>query len=109
MKNILLIGVGGTGSRAVDIFFKKYNELSKQNDNHITALVFDTDAGDINEIKEATPIVMTDPASVGTICDRLGKARLREWFPCDNKAVRAQELLRGASQWRKKSYLAFLL
>ena len=108
MKNILLIGVGGTGSRAVDIFFKKYRELGKQNDNHITALVFDTDAGDINEIKEATPVVMTDTASVGTVCDRLGRARLREWFPCDDKAVRAQELLRGASQWRKKSYLAFL-
>ena len=26
-KNILLIGVGGTGSNAVDTFFKKYHEL----------------------------------------------------------------------------------
>jgi cell division GTPase FtsZ len=26
-KNILLIGVGGTGSKAVDIFFQKCKEL----------------------------------------------------------------------------------
>ncbi len=108
MKNILLIGVGGTGSRAVDIFFKKFQELGKHNDNHISALVFDTDAGDIKSISAALPVVMTDTASVGTICDRLGKEHLREWFPCDEPAIRSQEMLRGASQWRKKSYLAFM-
>lgn len=108
MKNILLIGVGGTGSRAVDIFFQKYNELGKQNDNKVTALVFDTDAGDVKNITSATAITMADSASVGTICDRIGKEYLREWFPCDDPAIRAQEMLRGASQWRKKSYLAFL-
>ncbi len=108
MKNILLIGVGGTGSRAVDIFYQKVNEFGQQNDNKITALVFDTDAGDIKNITNATPVAMADPASVGTICDRIGKEYLREWFPCDDPAVRSQEMIRGASQWRKKSYLAFL-
>lgn len=108
MKNILLIGVGGTGSRAVDIFYQKYHELGNQTGNNITALVFDTDAGDVQKITSATPVVMADPASVGTICDRIGKVFLREWFPCDENAVRAQEMIRGASQWRKKSYLAFL-
>ncbi|MBE6631105.1 MAG: hypothetical protein E7623_00225 [Ruminococcaceae bacterium] len=108
MKNILLIGVGGTGSRAVDTFFKRYQQFGKHNDNHITALVFDTDAGDIKNIDAATPVVMADSASVGTVCDRFGKNYLREWFPCDNEQVRSQEMVRGASQWRKKSYLAFL-
>lgn len=108
MKNILLIGVGGTGSKAVDIFYQKYNELGNQTGNKISALVFDTDAGDVQKITAATPVVMADPASVGTICDRFGKEYLREWFPCDDNAVRAQEMIRGASQWRKKSYLAFL-
>lgn len=108
MKNILLIGVGGTGSRAVDIFYQKRKEFGQQNDNRVTALVFDTDAGDIKNITDATPVVMADPASVGTICDRIGKEYLREWFPCDDPAVRSQEMIRGASQWRKKSYLAFL-
>jgi len=108
MKNILLIGVGGTGSRAVDIFYKKAQEFGKQNDNKLTALVFDTDKGDVKEIKTATVIELADNASVGTICDRVGKEYIREWFPCDNPAIRAQEMAKGASQWRKKSYLAFL-
>lgn len=108
MKNILLIGVGGTGSNAVEILDRKIKELGKQNDNNISAIVFDTDIGDIKNIESATPIPMADIASVGTICDRLGSKNLEDWFPFDNKAVRAQEMIRGASQWRKKSYLAFL-
>jgi len=108
MKNILLIGVGGTGSTSVDIFFQKCKELGNQTGNNITALVFDTDAGDLKKITAAKTVVMADNASVGTICDRFGKEYLKEWFPSDDKAVRAQEMLRGASQWRKKSYLAFL-
>ncbi len=108
MKNILLIGVGGTGSKAVDIFFQKKKELGNQTGNKVSALVFDTDAGDLKKIQAAKTVVMADNASVGTICDRFGKEFLKEWFPSDDKAVRAQEMIRGASQWRKKSYLAFL-
>ncbi len=107
-KNILLIGVGGTGSNAVDTFFKKMQEFKNNTENRVTALVFDTDAGDLKRITSAKTVVMADSASVGTICDRIGKQYLREWFPCDAKDVRAQEMVRGASQWRKKSYLAFL-
>ena len=80
MKNILLIGIGGTGSKAVEIFFQKHNELGNQAGNHISALVFDTDAGDLKKIKAAKTVVMADNASVGTICDRFNKNYLREWF-----------------------------
>ena len=96
MKNILLIGVGGAGSKTVDVFYQKYNELGNQTDNNISAIVFDTDMADIKQITAATPVMMADPASVGTICDRLGKKYLREWFPCDDKAVRAGSLDPGA-------------
>lgn len=108
MKNILLIGVGGTGSNTVDILYSQIRKLGLQNDNSIKAIVFDTDKGDIAQIEAAVPISMADNASVGTVCDRVGKQYIREWFPCDDKSVRTQELIRGASQWRKKSYLAFL-
>ncbi len=107
-KNILLIGVGGTGSNAVETFYQKLTEFGNQTDNKVSAIVFDTDAGDLKKISCATTVVMADDASVGTICDRVGKQYLREWFPCEAKDVRAQEMMRGASQWRKKSYLAFL-
>lgn len=108
MKNILLIGVGGTGSNAVDILYSKIDEIGNLTESQVSAIVFDTDVGSVETIKSATPVPMADPASVGTICDRIGKEYIREWFPCDDKAVLAQEMVRGASQWRKKSYLAFL-
>ena len=108
MKNILLIGIGGTGSEAVDILYKKINELGQQNDNIINAIVLDTDTGDMSMIKDATVISMSDTASVGTICDSIGKEYIKHWFPCNEQTVRTQEMIKGASQWRKKSFLAFL-
>ncbi len=108
MKSILLIGVGGTGSAAVDILYQKIKEFGNQTDNHISAIVFDTDVGSVTTIRTAEAVSMADPATVGTICDRIGKDFLREWFPCDKTSVRSQEMVRGASQWRKKSFLAFL-
>ena len=108
MKNILLIGIGGTGSEAVDVLFKKIHELGQQNDNVINAIVLDTDTGDMSLIKEASVISMSDNASVGTITDSIGKEYIKSWFPCDDPSVRTQEMIKGASQWRKKSYLAFL-
>ena len=108
MKSILLIGVGGTGSAAVDILYQKIKEFGNQTDNHISAIVFDTDAGSVTAVRAAEVVNMADNATVGTICDRIGSKYLREWFPCDTSSVRAQEMVRGASQWRKKSFLAFL-
>lgn len=87
MKNILLIGVGGTGSNAVDILTQKRKEFGNQTGNRITSIVFDTDAGSVENISAATVIPMTDNASVGTICDRIGTQYLSEWFPCDDTWV----------------------
>ena len=98
MKNILLIGVGGTGSNAVDMLYRKIATLGKNADNKITALVFDTDKGDIEKISSATAIPMADSRLVGSICDSIGAEALREWFPYKNENVRAQEMIRGASQ-----------
>ncbi len=108
MKNILLIGVGGTGSSAVDALHHKLREMGSNADNKVTALVFDTDIGSISGIQEARGISMADTAGVGTVCDRLGAEAVKDWFPYEEPSVRAQDLTYGASQWRKKSYLAFL-
>lgn len=108
MKNILLIGVGGTGSAAVDALYFKLREIGNNADNRVSALVFDTDVGSISGISEARSISMADTAGVGTVCDRLGEEAVSSWFPYDVPSVRAQDLTYGASQWRKKSYLAFL-
>lgn len=108
MKNILLIGIGGTGSEAADILDKKIKELGQQSDNNIATIVLDTDTGDIANIKNAVTISMADNGSVGNICDTIGREYIREWFPCEDPNVRSQEMIKGAAQWRKKSYLAFL-
>jgi len=108
MKQILLIGVGGTGSSAVDALTQKLRDMGNTADTHITALVFDTDIGSISGITAANSISMADTAGVGAVCDRLGNDKVAKWFPFDVPSVRAQDLVYGASQWRKKSYLAFL-
>ena len=108
MKQILLIGVGGTGSSAVDALTQKLRDMGNTADTHITALVFDTDIGSISGITAANCISMADTAGVGAVCDRLGNDKVAKWFPFDVPSVRAQDLVYGASQWRKKSYLAFL-
>ncbi|MBQ7364453.1 MAG: hypothetical protein IJW46_02515 [Clostridia bacterium] len=108
MKNILLIGVGGTGSAAVDALYHKLQQMGNTADTKITALVFDTDIGSISGVTAASAISMADTAGVGAVCDRLGNDNVSRWFPCDVASVRAQDLVYGASQWRKKSYLAFL-
>ncbi len=108
MKNILLIGVGGTGSNAVDMLYRKIEALGQNENNRIVALVFDTDKGDIEKIKTATAIPMTDAGTVGTVCDTMSASALREWFPYTDANARSQEMVRGASQWRKKSFFAFM-
>ncbi len=108
MKNILLIGVGGTGSNAVDMLYRKIEALGQNENNRIVALVFDTDKGDIDKITTATAIPMTDAGTVGTVCDTMSAAALKEWFPYTDANARSQEMVRGASQWRKKSFFAFM-
>ena len=74
MKNILLIGVGGTGSSAVDILYSKIREFGNMTDNKISAVVFDTDEGAIDTISAATVVSMADTAGIGAVCNRLGNS-----------------------------------
>ncbi len=108
MKNILLIGVGGTGSNAVDMLYRKIEALGKNSENRIVALVFDTDKAGVEQIDVATPIPMTDIRRIGTIVRQSMSAEyLEDWFPYQDENVLSQELVYGAAQWRKKSYFAF--
>ncbi len=106
-KHILLLGVGGTGSNAVDQLYAKIRELGNLSGNQITAIVFDTDTRDINGIQNATKIPLADSHKLGFVVDSLPAAALADWFPIDDPKYRDQEMSEGAAQWRKKSYLAF--
>lgn len=111
MKNVLIIGVGGTGSHAVDLLYQKIASLREklgENDANIVSVVFDTDAGDLAKITNATTIDMTAEGTAGTVCDHLGWDYVKEWFPYDVASIRQLRMDQGAGQWRKKSYLAFM-
>ena len=70
-KNILIVGVGGTGSNAVDLLYQKIKSKGNPAGNAITAIVFDTDSGDLEKLKDATTITLADNRSIGTICDTI--------------------------------------
>ena len=107
-KNILLIGVGGTGSQAADRFQKKLKRYGNQEGNLITTLVLDSDEEDMSKLDKSTVCIpLSDNGRIGDICDRLGFDAL-EWFDCEDESIREQEMYKGCSQWRKKSFLAFV-
>ncbi len=108
MKNILLIGVGGSGQKTLDLLYQKIRELGNRTDNKISALIFNLGNGSVRTVDTARFLQLSDEATVGTVCDRIGNERLREWFPVDQPDIRNQQMTVGMSLWRKKSYLAFL-
>lgn len=107
MKNILLIGIGGTGSSAVDILYQKIESLKNKTNNQITAVVFDTSERS-QEKSSITRLTLSDNTTIGTVCDRIGTKYLHEWFPCNTPRIRARDLTRDSSLWRKSAYLSFL-
>ncbi len=107
-KNILLIGVGGTGSQAADRFQRKLKRYGNQEGNLITTLVLDSDEEDMSKLDKSTVCIpLSDNGRIGDICDRLGFDAL-DWFDCEDESIREQEMYKGCSQWRKKSFLAFI-
>ena len=106
MKSILILGVGGTGSRAANLLQKKIDRIGRQEDVKIVTVVFDTNAADEKNIDSASVISLSENATVGMVRNRLGK-QCDEWFPSSRK-YDENNLSIGAGQWRKQSYLAFL-
>lgn len=108
MKNILLIGVGGTGSETVRMLYRKIDQLGNRTDNRIMALLFNMDTGKVKSIDGVPSICMTDDVDVGRVCDRIGADKLKDWFESKDEKIRSQSMTFGVSLWRKKAYLAFL-
>ena len=106
MKSILILGVGGTGSRAVDLLQKKIKRAQRTEEVNIVSVVFDTNAADEKNISDASVVSLSENATVGMVRRRLGAA-CDDWFPADHK-YDENNLAIGAGQWRKQSYLAFL-
>ena len=107
MKSVLILGVGGTGSRAVNMLQKKINRMGKQEDVNIVSVVLDTNMADEKNIDTATIVSLSDNVTVRTVRERLGAKVCDDWFPTDPQ-FDTNNISIGAGQWRKQSYLAFL-
>ncbi len=106
MKSVLILGVGGTGSRAVNMLQKKINRMGMQDNVNIVSAVLDTNAADEKNIDTATIVSLSDNVTVKTVRERLG-AVCDDFFPKDS-LFDSNNISIGAGQWRKQSYLAFL-
>lgn len=134
MKNILLIGIGGTGSAAVDQLYRRIDDLGNRTGNRIAAITFSTENDQLRQSDRIVRLSLSDTADVGTICDRIGTQYLKDWFPCESEdadawerkdpasasdragvfdqsdvaSIRGQQSSRDSSLWRKNAYLSFL-
>ena len=84
MTSVLILGVGGTGSRAVNLLQKKITRAGQTEEVKIVSVVFDTNAADEKNIDSATVISLSENATVGMVRNRLG-AQCDDWFPRDHK------------------------
>ena len=107
MKSVLILGVGGTGSRAANMLQKKIDKMGKQGDVNIVSIVLDTNMADEKNIDAATIVSLSDNVTVKTVKERLGESVWGDFFPADS-IFDSNNISIGAGQWRKQSYLAFL-
>ncbi len=107
MKSVLILGVGGTGSRAVNMLQKKIRRMGMQEDAKIISIVLDTNLADEKNMDAATVVSLSANATVKMVRERLGSAVCDDFFPKDEK-FDTNDLSIGAGQWRKQSFLAFL-
>ena len=106
-SNVLILGVGGTGCRAVDMLQKKIDRMGKGKDTKIVSLIFDTDVKGLEGKDAVKGIPLSSHADVGAIKERLGEKIWSDFFPSDKKFDKNNPDI-GAGQWRKQSYLTLL-
>ncbi len=103
MRNVLILGLGGTGANVVDLFFADRKDVS--------CFVLDSDVEAISEI--ACPkVCMTEKMSLGNAVEKLDKKTVSGFFPCEDSQGKADyiktlEMGRGANGWRMKGLLSF--
>lgn len=108
MRQILMIGIGQTGSVAAELFINKLNNSGIC----CKALAIDTDDRALSEISVAQKIAMTDECSLSSVVERLGEDDVKNYFPCDWESdnsifAKGLDMRNGANLWRMKAFLSF--
>lgn len=103
MKNVLILGLGGTGAHVAELF-----SAYRQN---VSCFVLDSDTEAISEISRPK-VCMTDNMSLGNAIEKMGADTVSEFFPCESAKgksdyVKTLEMGKGANGWRMKGLLSF--
>lgn len=109
VKLTLFVGLGGIGSRIIQGVAKK---CSKPERKRVNFVVLDTNANDLQDIKEDkdlkdVPLYYVQTSSASTVGEylRLDKDAMDCWFPC-NSVLYKKSMNDGAGQVRAISRLA---
>lgn len=107
MRNILILGIGGSGAKVVASF-----SATRKNDERLSFLAIDSDVKAIKGIETIPTICLTENISLGNVIEKLNKESVSEWFPCDDSQgkvgfFKTLEMGRGANGWRMKGLLSF--
>lgn len=105
MKNVLVLGLGGSGVNVANSFF------AERKSSEISVLALDSDISAMEKI-DIPKICLTDYVSLGNAVEKLGKSTVSDWFPCDDSQDKVEffktlEMGKGANGWRMKGLLSF--
>ena len=112
MKQTVLIGLGGTGSRVVNNVARQLRKNAMDiNDGVVTCAVLDTNKSDNDLIAKSgtrIPIIGTSKEmNIDTYMDLYSHTPVRTWLPY-SKSFGKESMIDGASEMRVKSRLAFM-
>jgi|GEM_PF-469049 len=112
MKQTVLVGLGGTGSRVVNNVARMLRERHIPiNDGKVTCVVLDTNQSDNALIQNSgtdIPVIPTcDERTIDQYLARYPNKRVGEWCPYSPSFGRTS-MIAGASEVRVKSRLAFM-
>ncbi len=108
MKRVLVIGVGGMGVRALELFKQLCMRDPPSEASCVETLVLDGDPTDLERVRHATVLPLSASQNLGEACDALGQEMLEGWFPYREPSLRACDLRRSFGLWRKKALFDFL-
>jgi hypothetical protein len=108
MRQILLIGIGQTGSIIAESFLNKMNKRGV----FCRALAIDTDIRALSEISGPQKVYMVEDGSIEDVVKKLGEKDVMRYFPCDwendrSMLIKGVDMRNGANLWRMKAFLAF--
>ena len=107
MKKILVIGLGGSGTRVVNAFFAE-----RHLNNEISFFAIDSDVRALERITDIPTLCLTEYTSLGNVLEKLDPTTVSAWFPCDPSHgkvayFKTLEMGNGANGWRMKGLLSF--